>query len=435
VDALHPLTIINIGQGADPFDVGVGLDFGPPTEVDTIHVLPLEDPGDPDLASPGEIAVIAGSFNWTVFTSDDQVNWIGPIVPSASYSVFDNRFEISFPAVATEFIRVVTTPIPTATGEIRIAELRAFTTVGGEPGTTLETFTQTYNFGLRWNITDRTRSSYESFIKIREDKPSNRKKTTFTNGVSVQHDFSPIFYADARVLRTDTNESERADTVGHTYSASLIADWFPTLNQRLVYSGSHDDEGGRTGFSNSILLRTNADIYREWGVNLDFGYTAKDPIRGPANTSTGFRLSTNIVPNERMNFTIDFLGSWDTETDGPSGFNYTGRFQVFWVPIPTFSVYANVNVRDNQRDQAGLKVSQNYSVSWAPFPDGALDFNLAYNQTIDTRNNQIRALTPEINLQMTRTTLLTLSFDYGTIESDTDTRDLKVFRMRFRTFF
>ena len=219
-------------------------------------------------------------------------------------------------------------------------------------------------------------------------------------------------------------------------AASFIADWLPTLNQTLVYSGRHDDIGGRTGISNAILLRTNADVYRDWGVNLDLAFNANNPAFGPDNTSASFRLNTNIAPNERMNFTIDFLGSWDTETGRPSGFNYIGRFQAFWLPIPTFSVYANVNLRDQLRDQnEGLKVSQNYSVNWAPFPDGTLDFNLAYNQTIDTRNNQIRALTPEINWQITRTALLTLSFDYGTIETDAETRDLKVLRMRFRAYF
>ena len=437
VDAANPLTIVNIGRNAPLFDVGLGLDFSSPTEINMIRVLPLEDPSDPGLATPGEIAALAGFFVWTVFTSDDQLNWVERVVTSAIYSVFDNRFEIRFPGLETEFIKVVTTPIPTATGEIRISQLRAFTTVAGEPGTTIENFTQTYNFGLWWDITDKTRSSYESFIRIREDKPFDRKKTTLTNGLNVQHDFSPMFYADARVLRTDTSDAIRRDTVRHTYSASFVADWFPTLNQRLVYSGQHDDIGrGNTGFSNSILLRTNADIYRDWGVNLDVGYTANKPIVGADNTSTGFRLTTNIAPNEKMNFTIDYLGTWDTQTDRPSSYNQIARFQVFWVPIPTFSLYANVNLRDQQRDQnAGLKISQNYSVNWAPFPDGTLDFNLAYNQTIDTRGNEIRALTPEINWQMMRTTLLTLSYDYGTIETDANTRDLNVFRLRFRTYF
>jgi hypothetical protein len=429
VDATNPLTTINLGLNADPFDVGLGLDFAAPTEVDLIHVHPVEEREDLDLS-------VVDFFVWTVFTSDDQVNWVERTVSSASYSVFYNRWEISFQAVDTVFIKVVTTPIPTATSEIRIADLRAFTTVAGESGETIENITQTYNYGLRWDITDRTVTSYEGFFRQREDKFTDRTKTTITNGLSLQHDFSPMFYADARVLRTDTDESLRGKAVQHTYSASFTADWFPTLNQRLVYSGKHDDVRGLTGFSNSIILRTNADVYRDWGVNLDLGYTANNPVFGPNNTSASFRLNTNIAPNERMNFTIDFLGSWETETGRDSGFNYIGRFQAFWVPIPTFSVYANVNLRDQLRDQnAGLKVSQNYSVNWAPFPDGTLNFNLAYNQTIDTRDNQIRALTPEINWQITRTALLTLSFDYGTIETDTETRDLKVLRMRFRAYF
>jgi len=128
VDAANPLTIVNIGRNAPLFDVGLGLDFSSPTEINMIRVLPLEDPSDPGLATPGEIAALAGFFVWTVFTSDDQVNWVERTVNSVSYSVFGNRFEISFPGGDTEFIKVVTTPIPTAPGEIRIAAIQGFTT-------------------------------------------------------------------------------------------------------------------------------------------------------------------------------------------------------------------------------------------------------------------------------------------------------------------
>jgi len=436
VDAANPLTTVNIGAGAPLIPVGIGLDFGAPTEVDRIRVAPLVDQQDPTLASPGEIAALANTFMWSVFTSDDQVNWVEQMISSVIYDVFENRWEITLASTAdTPYIKVVTTPLPAATGEIRIREIRALTTEDVEPGETLENFTQTYNLGIRWQVTDRTRTFYESFLRIREDKPFDRKKTTLTNGFTVQHDFNPIFYGDARVLRTDTFDTFRTDSVRHTYSASLIADWYPTLNQRLVYSGEHDEEGGSTGYSNSIILRTNADVYRGWGANLDLGYTTKNPIFGPDSTSTILRLSTNIAPNERLNFTVDYLGSWDTESDRGSSLNHLARFQMFWVPLRTLSLYGSVALRDEERDLEGLKVSQDYSINWAPFPDGALNFNLAYNQNIDTQDRESRILTPELNWQVTRTTLLTVSFDYGTIETDVEKRDLKVLRANFRTYY
>jgi hypothetical protein len=430
VDAANPLTNVNIGRDGPMNDVAVGLDFGPPTEVDTIHILPLEDQTRPELATPADIAAIAGSFVWGAFISDDQLNWREQTVTSAIYSAFDNRFEISFsPDADARFVKIVTTPLFNATKRVELAELRAFTTTG----LSLENFTQTYNLGLRWAATTNTTASYEGFVRVRES--DNLNKTTLTNGVSLQHDFTPRLYGDLRVLRTDTRESERADGAHHTYSASLTADHLPTLNQTLVYSGNYDQEGDLSGYNNSILLRTNADLYRDWSLNLDLGYAARAPIRGEDGTSTSLRLSTNIAPNSKMYVTIYYLGSWETRSDAPSGFDHNGRFQVFWLPIPSLSLFASVALRDFARDPEGLRVAQDYSINWAPFPDGLLTFNLAYNQTIDTQGNELRALTPKVEWQITRRSLLTVSFQYGTIESQTDKSDLNVLRVDFRTFF
>ena len=80
VDAANPLGTVNIGRNAPLDPVAVGLDFGTPTEVDTIHVMPVENLLDPALASPGEIASVAGSFDWRVFISDDQLTWTEQVV-------------------------------------------------------------------------------------------------------------------------------------------------------------------------------------------------------------------------------------------------------------------------------------------------------------------------------------------------------------------
>lgn len=426
---------VNIGRNGPTTDVAAGLDFSAPTEVDTIHVLPREDASDPDLASPAEIAAIAGSFLWTAWTSDDGLSWTQQAVLSQTYDVFENRFEIVFARVDTLYIKVVTAPLTTATKEIWLENVRGFTTVPGEPGLELETFTHTYNLGLEWAATDKTTSNFDSLLRIRRDDPFEQKKTTLTNSLGVDHEFTPVFSGNLRVLRTDTIDTERTDSVRHNYTAALIGDYFPSLNQRLVYSGTHDKEGDRSGYSNSILLRTNADVYRDWGVNLDLGYATRNPIRGAETSSASLRLVTNIIPNRRLNFTIDYLGSYDREEDRPSGFSHIARFQGFWVPIDTLSLSAVVGLRDKQRDGVGLRTTHNYAANWAPFPDGQLRFTLAYNQTIDTNDVETKTLTPQINWQLTRATLLTVSFDYGTIESDIETSQLRVLRARFRTFY
>ena len=82
-----------------------------------------------------------------------------------------------------------------------------------------------------------------------------------------------------------------------------------------------------------------------------------------------------------------------------------------------------------------MKVRQQYSINWSPFPDGQLNFLLGYNQTIDADGNETEILSPEVRWQIMRSTLLTLAFDYGTLESESLIREVKTFRLNFRTIF
>ena len=51
-------------------------------------------------------------------------------------------------------------------------------------------------------------------------------------------------------------------------------------------------------FTNSIFLRTKADLYEGWSSNVDLGFTleASSSTGGDVTNST-FRLSTNVDPN------------------------------------------------------------------------------------------------------------------------------------------
>ena len=98
-------------------------------------------------------------------------------------------------------------------------------------------------------------------------------------------------------------------------------------------------------------------------------------------------------------------------------------------------MFATVSLRHNESDHEGLKVAQNYSVNWAPFPDGSLRFSIGYNRSVDTRDNTVSALSPRIDWQVTRSTLLTLLSHLGTTETDAETRDVKSVRLTLRTHY
>jgi hypothetical protein len=237
------------------------------------------------------------------------------------------------------------------------------------------------------------------------------------------------------VLRTDTTETDRDDAVNHAYTASITADHLDTLRQTLIYSGRHDEEGGRTSNANSIFLRTDAELYEGWSADLDLGYSWESPLDAADNTSATLRISTNVDPNPRLSFTLDYLVSWNTEKGGPSSIDQNARFQGFWNPVRTLSFFAGVALRHKESEGEGLKVAQDYSVNWAPFPDGWLNLSLAYNHSVDTNDNETRVLSPQIDWQLTRTMFLNLRFNFGTIESDTLTSDVMNIRATLRASY
>jgi hypothetical protein len=426
----NPLSNIVIGTtgiGLPPAPVSVGLDFTFPTTVDTLYILPT--------TSPGEIDSVADDFTWIVSSSDDQLIWTEHDT-DAIYNRFDNRWEISFsPDAEPRYLKVRTQPLNNTPVEIRVLDIQAFTTIAATRGLEIVDDVQNYNLGLRWAITDRTTTAYNGFYRRQENQPFDLIKTTLTNSLSLEHVFSPMFVANARLLRADGTETRRGDVTDHTYTASLSAHYLDTLSQTLVYSGTYNRDENGSGTRDSILLRTNADLYREWSMILDVGYLRKDPILGAAGTNTLLRLSTNLIPNPKLQFTMDYSGSWRTETGDSTRLDQNARFQAFWVPLRTLSLFARIDFRKHGSTGESLQVGQDYSVTWSPFPDGALNFTLAYNQTADTRNNKSRILSPGIRWRITPASLLTVRFNLGTIETESEISDVRNLRAEFKIFY
>jgi hypothetical protein len=424
----------NIGQGA-PSPVSFILKFDAETAVDTIDVII-----GGGTATTSSIAAAAPGFSWRAFTrgSDDLENWVDistltpPSAVVAIYDPIDNLFELEFdPPLSTHQIKVqIGPPPPSLVGTILISRLDSFTTISfttteDRPGLVLKDFDQAYDLSLGWAFSDRTTTTYNAIFRMLETEPFDERRTRLTNSVDLRHFFNPVFYGSARVIRTDTTKTDREDTVQHSYSASLRADYLDTLSQSLVYSGLHDKAEDDTTLSNSIFLRTNADLYSGWSANLDLGYSTTDRREGNSETAVTFRVSTNVIPNPRANFTLDYQGSWRTETGEPSRLDQNARAQGFWVPFPTLSLFAAVSLRDRPGETQRLTIAQDYSVNWAPFQDGLLDFSLAYNQSIRSRDRETRTLSPEINWRITRTTLLTFRFNYSTLETESARQDVK----------
>lgn len=436
VGASNPLTSVDIGSDGPDNLVSFGLAFASPTEVDTVHVLPLEDVRDLTLASPSEISAGASNFSWQIFSSDDQETWTEHTPRSAVYSAFESRFEIEFDSVEAGYIKVVVEPLADVpqSRKILISEVRAFTTIPRSAGLEITELDQTYSLGLGWTASEKTTASYDTFVKVRSSEPLSTSRTRVSNSFSVRHIISPVFVGNARYLTSADTDSERPTTIQHSYVASIRGDYLDTFRQTLSYSGSSSSEIGGSSTTNTLFLRNKADLYRDWSVNVDGGFSWNSPAGGGTSTSTLLRIGTHLVPNRRMNLRLDYTIARNSQTGRPVSRDQTGSLQAFWLPVRTLSLFAAVSLRDRDTG-AGSEaptVSQDYAINWAPFPDGAVHFALRYGRAMSTEGRESETLTPEIRWEVARGIVASVTYSTGTVETATETSDVNTFTGKLR---
>ncbi|KPJ78122.1 MAG: hypothetical protein AMJ54_05395 [Deltaproteobacteria bacterium SG8_13] len=377
---------LDIGLGGDETTLtNIGLDLGLPTDINKIRVW----------VDQRLTAAVSNSFSWAVYTSPDNLDtstWtqVATVFP-ALFDTFEFRFDITFPTVTTRYLKVVVRPLsPLVPGaasfpNIFVTEMEPFLTLSGLPVTAeQETVDHNVNLTLTGRISPRTSTGYDLNWRTRKQEFAfsavTDERSELANGLFLRHIFNPVFSTNARLLRTDTTVND--DTViDYTYGLSLRADYLRTFNQILTFSGTRTELDEGTGTTDSVFLRSNAILYRDWSAYLDLGYSREDLLAiGRQDTAT-VRLGTNLVPHRTLTFNLDATLRLVENLEDQGG-DYTDNaynLQMFFTPYPALSLFGKVTIRD--RDDETTTV-QNYSVSWSPFPDGAIQFSLTYAEIL-----------------------------------------------------
>lgn len=424
---------IDIGLAGDrTTQTNIGLDFGFPTEVDTIFLWV-------DRSLPSSVA---GSFSWTIYTSpdnDDASTWsLHAVVFPATFGTFENRFEINFPLVETRFLKVVTRPLsPAVVGaasfpNIFITEMEAFTRIPGQEGSGVSATDQASYLNLKWKFTDRTSMGYNVSFRYRESDPSTVRRTSLSNSVDLTHFFSDIFTGNARLSRSDasTRGTTSETSVNYSYSASLRASYIDTFSQILTYSGTHVTEEDGTSNSNSIFLRNNAQLYTDWSAYLDLGYTSTEAQEGERTTSAFTRVGTNLMPNRKVTVNINYSVT-NIRISGAgeesSRLKQEGDVQIFMTPFATVSLFGGLRLI---KEEDSSRTAQDYSVNWSPFPEGTLQLFFIYSESLRSENDQkSTTLGPSLRWKITGYAFLDISYTV----SETDDRIEKLKNKNFRS--
>ena len=437
---------VNIGFVAGDRKLrNLGIDFSIKTEVDTIYVWVNRE-----LPSKA-----ASYFFWDIYISDDNENWTlwDKASSPAVFGPFENRFIVKFPAVETRYIKLVVKPLSESvafsipffedTDKIFITEIQSFITISSTSNSKKRdkfvVTSQFYNADGRVRIFDTPYVYYEiSYFLSKSDGIQSNKKSNLSNGISINHNFWKIFTGNARFAREDIEDNSEK-SFAYVYNASLNATPLPTLYHNLSFNKRYEKNSEGKTDRNSVVLYNNVELYKGLNAFVSGGYSFSTFEDNTKQVSNNFDFGANIIPHPSVNININYSASDSEKTGGgiPESSTYSKRSELL-VSYRPFSTLYLVGSWSKLSDSGaeGRDITQRYSVNWAPFPNGQLQFGFQYDEEKRTIDNQLNKLIrPSLRWNLSPSTYLDIS--YLIIESDSDftNSESKVFSVNLRISF
>jgi hypothetical protein len=429
-------TAVNLGlvpPAGDDRPRNFGVDLGIERDVNVFRVwvdreLPFE---------------ISSTFSWEIWTSVDARFWSrAAVVPTAPFGPFDNRFEVRFTNVLARYVKVVVRPLaPTVPDAASYASILV---------TELEPLSSqpTNAFGDRRRDTRNLAQANSRFRLVRGAElfyettyslvASSNGPTSWilSNGISGSHRFNEVWGIGGRFAREDGLDQDR-DRTAYVYSGSVTASPYETLRHSLVLSGFVDDTGGFTTQNHGVILNTTALVYQ--GVDLTFllgrshsealDFTSDADQIGAGATLVPHRTLTVNLRYDDRDATISRGGVPDEEDRTRSG-----EAGVAYTPFP--SVYLFASRRKEERTREGDRTVDSFAFSWSPFPGGALQVSVSYNETRYSDLDEVgRIFVPFVRWNIRPRSYLEVAYQALSRESDLGRNDDDILTATLRVGF
>jgi hypothetical protein len=410
----------------------IGLQFAAATEMNALDVWVYSVTGVTiDTAVPAYLpAPVAGSFTWAVYTSTDNLNWrLHQTGVSAPYAIDAarpgvGRFEITFPNVATKYIKVVVSPLsPFAAGGqgrdfpgIYVTELQAFITrpaadVTGKFSAT----SQLGGLSTKVMILRIPALYYDfSYFYNRSESPiAITRTTTMSNALSLMHQFNPVFSGTARGERVDDSDIT-GDSVNLRFSAQITAVPLRTLSHTLGYTaGTRQSPTGRSK-NTGLSLTNTAELYRNITAYLNGGLSSQTAESEQKIDSMTYSWGINLIPIGTLNITLS--SSYEKSDRSGGGVPASSQFSrgreasMSYYPFRALYLYGSWSERSGS-DRARDTLTT-YGLNWSPFPGGDLQFNFAYTESRRALDNSIdKSMTPSLRWNITRGTYVVTAYN------------------------
>jgi hypothetical protein len=439
---------INIGlpPGVDTSLRNTGLDFTNPTEVNRLLLWV-----DRDLSTASDI-VNFFSLNLKVYVSSDNLNWVAwPIIPPITFGPFENRFEIKFANVVPprRYIKVVTPPlsaaVPGAFGfpNIFITELQAFLdtstiTLQNNRQNKISTITHNYDLDLKMRILDNPSVFYEFYGYYNNRQNAvHEQRYTISNAFYTFHRFNEVFSGRARVA-VENGEEVDEKRFAYIYDVALIADPLRTLHNSLVVNGRNEEIGGKPNDLNSVFLYNTAQLYKGIDVSLNGGVNFRKEETEETGRDFIITFQANIVPHRTLTLGLNYNNTISRRSGGDQGSASTTTrildINLNYNPFRTLNLFAYLQYvsESGQKD----RILQNYAINWMPFPDGALQFNIAYNENYRSEDHLTeRIFVPSVRYYLSKRSYIQVSYQLIRSRSDIQKIDSNLFSTSLKLYY
>jgi hypothetical protein len=371
------------------------------------------------------------SFQFSVWSSIDNLHWTEiTSTPQVTFTPILNRFEITIPATAAPYLKLVTHPLdPAVAGtdkrwaSIFVTELQPLlvTDVAGS-GQWQANTGATANVNFRTLLFTRDLSYDFTGLLSRNAQTGSPTLLTYviSNGLSYSRKLTTALLLSARVARQDMDQSSGHQGVVQ-YSAGLAANELPTLSHNLVYSGQSTWANNGYSSTQSLSLYNRAAPYR--GISLMAGgsYSVGTVPSGQVLRNKSLTVSTSVQPHRTLTLTGAFghADSLATGGNSPRVSTATNRIDgtLSWAPIQAIYFAGGVTRLIGSRGPITLF---NGSASASPFPRGDLQLGISWNETYQQGGAQDGAMTrlwgPTARWTVRPGTILTVS--YSVLDND-----------------
>jgi len=430
----------------------VGLDFLAPVTVSTFQV--WVDGWGPAVLP----ADITNFFSWDVYTSGDNLTWtFHATVAPAAFGPFDRRFEVSFAPVTARYVKLVVRPLPggfigltdsSLYPNIFVTEVQAFVDrTAQQTKQTITQVAQNYSLDVKVilfrspSIYYRFYGQYQQFDSGQQTTQSVQTRYFVSNGLYYSQPLTPILSASANGSFEVGSEMDQTRTAA-LYYASLAATPLPTLTDSLVYSGNRQWVGPTSTTSDTMGVYNTAQLYRgiSASLNLAASFTTNDDGTGSAERRRDLfvNIGTGITPNPALTLTTYYTGKLSHLTGGPSGETRDTTQNILdlglsFTPFRALSLAAGANILSETGQPTAVR--HNYSLNWAPFPDGQLQFSFSYTESHLPENSRTIQPTLRWYLSSRRRSYLEATYQYNTTSSDSLKTQSSLISASLKTYF